>query len=59
MRGTAAQLATAREDAVFRRLLVDASMVVNDLRMAEGYCNEGVAEAMGIFQEAVAGVPQR
>ena len=59
LRGSAAQLAAAREDPVFRRLLVDASMVVNDLRLAEGYCNEGVAEAMGIFQEALAGLPQR
>ena len=59
LRGTAAQLAAVREDVVFRRILVDATMIVDDLRMADGYCNEGVAEAMGIFQEAVAGVPQR
>ena len=54
LRGTAAQLAAVREDVVFRRILVDATMIVDDLRMADGYCNEGVAEAMGIFQEAVA-----
>ncbi|HEX3977738.1 MAG TPA: hypothetical protein VHW96_15835 [Solirubrobacteraceae bacterium] len=59
LRGTAAQLAVVREDAVFRRILIDAGMIVDDLRMADGYCNEGVADAMGIFQEAVAGVPQR
>jgi hypothetical protein len=59
LRGSAAQLAAAREDMVFRRLLVDAGMVVTDLRIADGFCNEGVAEAMGIFQEAVAAVPQR
>ncbi len=59
LRGSAAQLAAVREDAAFRRILVDASMIVDDLRMADGYCNDGVAEAMGIFQEAVAGVPQR
>ena len=59
LRGTAAQLAAVREDVVFRRILVDATMIVDDLRMADGDCNEGVAEAMGIFQEAVAGVPQR
>jgi hypothetical protein len=59
LRGTAAQLAAVREDVMFRRILVDASMIVDDLRMADGFCNEGVAEAMGIFQEAVAGVPQR
>ena len=59
LRGTAAQLAAVREDVMFRRILVDATMIVDDLRMADGYCDEGVAEAMGIFQEAVAGVPQR
>ena len=58
LRGTAAQLSVVREDAVFRRLVVDAGMVVDDLRMVAGYCNEGIAEAMGIYQEAVAGVPQ-
>jgi hypothetical protein len=59
LRGSAAQLAAAREDPAFRRIIVDAGMVVDDLRLADGYCNEGVAEAMGIFQEALAGLPQR
>jgi hypothetical protein len=59
LRGNAAQLAAVREDVVFRRILVDAGMIVDDLRLVDGYCNEGVAESMGIFQEAVAGVPQR
>jgi hypothetical protein len=59
LRGSAAQLAAAREDTVFRRLLVEASMVVDGLRTIDGYCNEGIAEAMNLFQEAVAGVPQR
>ena len=58
LRGTAAQLAAVREDAVFRRLLVDAAMIVDDLRLTDGYCNEGIADAMGIYQEAIAGVPQ-
>jgi hypothetical protein len=58
LRGTAAQLAAVREDMVFRRLLVDAGLIVEDLVLADGFCNEGIAEAMGIYQEAVAGVPQ-
>ncbi|HTU95301.1 MAG TPA: hypothetical protein VMF14_05630 [Solirubrobacteraceae bacterium] len=58
LHGTAAQLAAVREDEVFRRLLVDAAMIVDDLRIVEGYCNEGVAEAMGIYQQAIAGMPQ-
>jgi hypothetical protein len=59
LRGSAVQLAAVREDAVFRRLLVDAGLIVNDLRIVDGYCNEGVADAMGIYQEAIAGTPQR
>lgn len=58
LRGSAAQLAAVREDMVFRRILVDAGMIVDELRMVDGYCNEGVAEAMGIYQEAIAGLPQ-
>ena len=58
LRGTAAQLAAVREDEAFRRLLVDAAMIVDDLRVVDGFCNEGIAEAMGIYQEAIAGVPQ-
>lgn len=59
LRGSAEQLAAVREDAVFRRLLVDAGLIVDDLRLADGFCNEGVAEAMGLYQEAIAGTPQR
>jgi hypothetical protein len=59
LRGTAAQLAAVREDAVFRRLLLDAGLIVDDLKIVDGYCNEGIAEAMGLYQEAIAGTPQR
>jgi hypothetical protein len=58
IRGTAAQLAAVREDAVFRRILVDAGTIVEDLRLVDGFGNEGVAEMMGIYQEAIAGLPQ-
>lgn len=58
LRGSAEQLAAVREDTEFRRLLVAAAMVVNDLRVVDGYCDEGVAEAMAIYQQAVAGLPQ-
>jgi hypothetical protein len=59
LRGSAAQLAVVREDVIFRRILVDAGMIVDDLRLTDGYCNEGIAEAMGLYQEGIAGVPQR
>jgi len=59
LRGGAAQLAAVREDPEFRRILVDASMIVDNLRMVDGFCNEGVAQEMGLYQEAIAGIPQR
>jgi hypothetical protein len=59
LRGTAAQLAAVREDEDFRRTMVDAALIVDDLQMVEGYCNEGIAKQMGMYQEAVSKVPQR
>ncbi|MGZ4166456.1 MAG: hypothetical protein ACXVR1_04015 [Solirubrobacteraceae bacterium] len=59
LRGSAAQLAAVREDTEFRRVLVDASMVVDNLRMADGYCNDGIAQEIELYQAAIAGIPQR
>jgi hypothetical protein len=58
LKGSADQIAAAREDDEFMRSLTDASMIVDDLRVTPGLCNEGVAEQLGRFQEAVARVPQ-
>ena len=46
------------EDEEFRRHLVAASLVVDDLRMFDGATNEGVAEQMAMYTEAIAKVPQ-
>lgn len=56
--GTAAQLAQVQEAEDFRRSLTDAALIVEDLRMIDGWCNEGVARQLTLFQEALAGVPQ-
>jgi hypothetical protein len=56
--GTAAQLAQVRDDEEFRRILVDAALVVENLRLIDGFCNEGIAREMGLFQEALTRVPQ-
>jgi hypothetical protein len=56
--GSAQQLAAVREDEEFRRLLVEASLIVDDLAVTDGYVNEGIAREMGLWQEAVAKVPQ-
>ena len=58
LQGSHAQLDAVREEERFRRLLIDASLIVDDFRVAEGYTAEGVEEAMGMYAEAVQRVPQ-
>jgi hypothetical protein len=41
-----------------RRTLVDASLIVEDIRIIEGFTNEGVAQQMALYQESIARVPQ-
>jgi hypothetical protein len=56
--GSAAQIDALRQDDEFVRNTADAMMIVEGLRHIEGYANEGVARQMGIFQDAIAKVPQ-
>jgi hypothetical protein len=55
---SAEQIAALKEDEDFRRSLINASMIVDDLKMAEGYTGEGIAREMAMYQEAIAKVPQ-
>ena len=57
--GTAAQIAALREDEEFQRNTLDASLIVENLRHAEGYTNEGIAQQMTMYQAALSSVPQR
>lgn len=56
--GSAEQLAALRESEEFRRNLIDASLVVDDLRQIDGFANEAVAQEMALYQEGIARVPQ-
>jgi hypothetical protein len=56
--GTAAQLAALKEDPEFVRSIADAQLIVDNLRIADGYCNKGVGDMMAIYAEAIAKVPQ-
>jgi hypothetical protein len=58
LHGSAEQLAGARADAEFQRILTDANLTVDDLFLVDGYANEGVARQMAIYQDALAKVPQ-
>ncbi len=58
LHGSAEQLAAVREDEEFQRTLVDASMIVKDLSMVDGFTNAGIARQMEMYQEAIGKVPQ-
>jgi hypothetical protein len=58
LRGSAAQMAAVREDEEFQRTMIDASLIVRDLCMSDGYANEGIAKQMAMYQEAIGRVPQ-
>jgi len=58
LHGTHEQLDAAQQDDEFRRITIDASLSVSELRIAEAVTNEGVAQEMARYQEAVSKVPQ-
>jgi hypothetical protein len=58
LRGSHAQLDAVAEDEQFRRLMVDASLIVDDLRMTTGYTAEGIEQTMPLYAEAIGRVPQ-
>jgi len=58
VRGSAEQIAAIQDDMTWRRLVADSTLVVDDFRVVPGTINEGVADQIAIFQEAVAKVPQ-
>jgi hypothetical protein len=58
LHGSADQLAALREDEEFQRLQVDAGLIVEELGVIGGFANEGVAQQMAMFGEAIANVPQ-
>jgi len=58
LHGSADQLGVLREDQEFRRLLVDASLIVDELGVVDGYANEGIARQTALYREAIAQVSQ-
>ena len=58
LRGSAEQMAAVHEDPEFQRVIVDATMIVKDLKMCDGYTGEGIAPQMAMYQEAIGKVPQ-
>lgn len=58
LHGSAEQLDAVAESEDFRRILVDAGLTTHDLSVVRGSTGEGVAHDVGMYQEAVARVPQ-
>ena len=58
LHGTHKQLDAAEQDEEFQRVLIDASLVVEDLRIAEAVTNEGIAQEIARYQQAISKVPQ-
>ena len=58
LHGSAEQLHAVRASEDFRRTLVEATLIVDDMRMVEGSTNEGIANEMALYQETIARVPQ-
>src|SRR5436190_22276673 len=58
LRGTVDQLNALREDDEYRRLLRDATLVCEKMRVLEGATGERIAREVGLYQEAVSRVPQ-
>jgi hypothetical protein len=59
LRGTSGQMSAVRADEEFRRVTIDASLIVENLRLIDGFCNEGIAREMALYQDAVTNVAQR
>ena len=58
LHGSAEQLATVREDEEFQRTTIEASLIVDGLRLIDGITNEEIARQMALYQESITRVPQ-
>ncbi len=56
LHGSGAQLAAVRESEDFRRMLAAATLIVDDMRLIEGYTETGVAREMEIYRESISSV---
>jgi len=59
IRGTQQQINALRQDPDFQRNTVDAGLSVDGITHLEGFTDEGVAQQMALYREAIQKVPQR
>jgi hypothetical protein len=58
LHGSQDQLNEVRESEDFQRMIVDAQLIVDGVQLIGGVSGAGVAEQIGMYQEAIAKVPQ-
>src|SRR5437660_5531288 len=58
LHGSAEQLTAVREDEEFQRNTIEASLIVDGLRIIEGVTNDEIARQMALYRESIARVPQ-
>ena len=58
LHGSADQLQALKESEDFQRQLASATLIVEDLKMVDGYTGPAIAKQMEIYQEAISKVPQ-
>jgi hypothetical protein len=58
LHGSADQLNALKESDDFQRQLASATLIVDDLKLVDGWTGAGVAKQMEIYQEAISKVPQ-
>lgn len=58
LQGSEQQLRELREEEEFQRLLIEGTLIVDDLTVYDGYVEQGVAQQMAMWQEAIHKVPQ-
>jgi hypothetical protein len=58
LHGSQDQLNALTEDPDYRRILAEATTVVEGMRVIAGATNQGIAEEMEIYREAISKVPQ-
>ena len=58
LRGSVEQLNALRDDEEYRRILLDATLVVHNMRVLGGETGERIARDMTRYQDAISRVPQ-
>jgi hypothetical protein len=57
LKGSREQMNDVRADQEFQRIVTEAALVVDDMRVVEGACNDGISNQMEMYREAISSMP--